>query len=154
ADNLIRINSTSNGLIDGGAGSDTVMIDGSIDDYVRTRPNATDVVLTKGSQVITLRNVEAISFHNTADDTVVTKSYAELFFNIVSVGNDFLGGTAGDDRLDGNKGADDMTGGAGNDTYVVDVAGDVIHEDAAAGHDRVEVAFAAVGSYTLSANIE
>ncbi|MGO4380134.1 hypothetical protein AB4Z19_17795 [Pseudoduganella sp. RAF19] len=152
-DNTIYLNRAS-GTVDGAAGNDTVIVDGSFADFVRTRPNATDLVLTKGSQVITLRNVEAVSFHNTTDDSIVTKSYKDLVFNVVSIGNDILGGTAGDDRLDGGKGADDMTGGAGNDTYVVDVAGDVIHEDAAGGTDMVEVAFATAGTYTLSDNLE
>jgi len=153
-DNSIQITGTASGTVDGSAGSDVVIIDGSVDDFIRTRPNATDLMLTKGSQVITLRNVEAVGFRDPADGAVLAKSYADLIFNITSIGNDILVGDSGDNRIDGGKGADDMTGGDGNDTYVVDVVTDVIHEAAAGGHDKVEVNFAVVGTYVLSDNIE
>jgi Ca2+-binding RTX toxin-like protein len=152
-DNTIEIINAAGGVVDGAAGSDTVIIDGSLEDFVRTRPNATDLVLTRGAQVITLRNVESVVFHNASDNSTTSKTYAELIFNIASIGNDILGGTSGDDRLDGGKGADDMTGGDGNDTYVVDVAGDVIHETSTGGHDKAEVALAS-GIYTLADNVE
>ena len=47
-------------------------------------------------------------------------------------GVDSMGGGSGDDRLDGGTGADLMDGGSGNDTYVVDNAGDQIHEGSTA----------------------
>ncbi|MDO8812192.1 MAG: hypothetical protein Q7J38_09225, partial [Gallionella sp.] len=71
-----------------------------------------------------------------------------------SSGNDELQTFAGNDTLDGKSGTDTMVGGLGNDTYVVDVAGDVITEVSGEGTDQVNVAFAAAGAYTLSANLE
>jgi len=153
-DNVIQVIGTASGMIDGGLGIDAVIIDGMVDGFVRTRPNATDLVLTKGNQVITLRSVDTIGFRDPDTGTVTTKSYTDLIFNIASIGNDVLVGDSGDNRIDGGKGVDDMTGGAGNDTYVVDVAADVIHEDMAGGYDKVEVVFSAVGTYVLSDHIE
>jgi Ca2+-binding RTX toxin-like protein len=151
--NTIQIINVVSGVVDGAAGNDTVIINGSVDDFVRTRPNATDLVLTHGAQVITLRNVESVVFLNPADNSSITKSYADLIFNINSIGSDILAGDAGDNRLDGGKGADDMTGGDGNDIYVVDVVGDVIHEGPNGGYDKVEVALAS-GVYAMADNVE
>jgi len=43
-------------------------------------------------------------------------------------GNDTFNGTWGDDVFDGGAGADIMNGGGGNDVYIVDNAGDQVHE--------------------------
>ena len=45
-------------------------------------------------------------------------------------------------------------GGKDDDTFVVDVAGDVISEDAGEGNDLVQVAFTAAGTYILAENLE
>src|SRR5213078_3305109 len=66
-------------------------------------------------------------------------------------GNDTLTGGAGDDTLNGGAGSDTMAGGAGNDVYIVDVATDVVTENANEGTDEVRTALA---SYTLGTNVE
>ena len=66
-------------------------------------------------------------------------------------GNDTLSGLDGNDFIDGGAGDDAMHGGAGNDTYVVDSAGDTVHEAAGAGND--DIVRASV-TYTLGANVE
>jgi Ca2+-binding RTX toxin-like protein len=147
-DNIID-GGNGNDTIDGGAGSDTYVASGAFADYVRTRPNATDLVLTKGTQKITLRNVENVQF----SDGV--KTLAQLNFNITSLGNDDLIGTAGNDAMNGLAGADTMRGGAGDDTYTVENIGDTVTEDASEGMDKVNVAYTAANqSFTLSANVE
>ncbi len=67
-------------------------------------------------------------------------------------GVDTLVGGAGADTLDGGTGADVLEGGTGNDTYLIDVAGDVLVEVAAAsgGTDTVRTAL----TWTLAAGFE
>ncbi|WP_445322692.1 hypothetical protein [Pseudoduganella rhizocola] len=145
-DNMID-GGSGNDTIDGGAGSDTYIVSGAFADYARSRPNATDLVLTKGAQKITLRNVENVQFSD------ATKTYAELILNVTSIGNDILTGTAGNDTIDGLAGVDTMSGGQGDDRYVVDVEGDLVAEEAGEGTDTVEVALAS-GIWQLGGNIE
>ncbi|HXF65557.1 MAG TPA: putative Ig domain-containing protein, partial [Burkholderiales bacterium] len=64
---------------------------------------------------------------------------------------DRISGGGGNDLLDGKAGADILTGGAGDDTYLVDEAGDVIHEAPDQGVDTVR---STAASYTLGANLE
>ncbi len=65
-------------------------------------------------------------------------------------GKDILNGGDGDDTLDGGGSADTMSGGAGNDTYIVNKAGDVVHENVNEGIDTVSTSL----SYVLGANVE
>lgn len=65
-------------------------------------------------------------------------------------GADVLIGNSVGNLLDGGTGADQLYGGTGNDTYVTDVQGDLVFEDAAGGTDTVQSS----GSFYLYANIE
>jgi len=65
-------------------------------------------------------------------------------------GDDTLYGYDGKDKLDGKAGADAMYGGLGNDVYVVDNAGDTVHENLGEGSDAVLSSV----SFVLSANVE
>ena len=135
--------------IDGGAGGDTAVVLGNLSSYTVTRPNATDTVLTgPGGNMVTLRNIETVSFAD-ADMTI-----DELQFNIASVGNDKLSGTAGNDVLNGGPGVDTLTGGAGDDTYVIANVATAIIEEAGEGVDLAQVALTVAGTYVLAANVE
>jgi Ca2+-binding RTX toxin-like protein len=81
-------------------------------------------------------------------DTLIGYSTADILQGLD--GNDTLWGRAGDDRLDGGFGADTMYGEAGNDTYVVEDEADVVVETAGNGTDTVESSF----TYALPANVE
>jgi Ca2+-binding RTX toxin-like protein len=135
--------------IDGGVGADLAVVLGNVADYAVTRPNATDTVLTGlGGSTVTLRNVETIRF---ADGD---KTIDQLQFNIASVGNDKLNGTAGNDVMNGGLGIDTLTGGAGDDTYVIGNAATAIIEAAGDGVDLAQVALTSAGTYVLASNVE
>jgi Ca2+-binding RTX toxin-like protein len=61
-----------------------------------------------------------------------------------------LVGNAGNNLLNGGAGMTTMRGGVGNDTYVVDVATDVVTENASEGTDTVHSPV----TLTLAANVE
>jgi Ca2+-binding RTX toxin-like protein len=82
------------------------------------------------------------------DETI----WGSLFNDVIEGkgGNDTLLGRDGHDVLIGGAGNDVMEGGAGDDTYYVDALGDLIHEEGAAGTDRVYSSI----TFTLGANVE
>ena len=84
-------------------------------------------------------NVENVSLNGSAD--------LKLSGNTLT---NKLIGNGGNNILDGAAGADTLVGGAGNDTYTVDVAGDVVKEDADQGVDTILSAV----TYTASAHVE
>ncbi|MBB3222855.1 beta strand repeat-containing protein [Pseudoduganella umbonata] len=146
-DNVIA-GGSGNNRIDGGTGTDTFVVSGAFADYTRDRPNANDVLLVKGEQRITLKNIEQVQF----SDGLRTMS--EIFFNKASLADDTLAGTDGNDTMDGLAGADRMRGLKGNDTYRVDNAGDTTVELAGEGFDTVDIAIKAKVTYTLGAYVE
>ncbi|SEO50513.1 Hemolysin-type calcium-binding repeat-containing protein, partial [Duganella sp. CF517] len=156
ADNLIGglgddtfVGATGKDTLNGGAGTDALQGLGNFADYVVTRPNADDVVLTdKAGNVLTVRGVEWFEF---ADGP---QALDGVVYNVPSIGNDRLYGTAGSDTLDGGTGADTMNGGDGDDTYVIDNLGDVIEEGQYFGNDVALVGLAVAGTYTLAGDVE
>jgi Ca2+-binding RTX toxin-like protein len=156
ADNLIGglgddtfIGTAGKDTIDGGAGDDLLVIGGKFADYVIARPTANDVVLTdKAGNVLTVRNVEGFEFSDG------TQALDSVLYNVPSLGNDQLYGTAGADTLDGGTGADTMNGNDGDDTYLIDNVGDVIEEGQYFGTDVALVALASAGTYTLGGDVE
>lgn len=63
---------------------------------------------------------------------------------------DTLTGNAGANTIIGLAGADNMTGRTGDDTYIIDNAGDTVHELPGGGYDSVQSSV----SHTLSDNVE
>lgn len=105
-------------------------------------------MLSNGTQTITLSNIEKVQF----SDGV--KTLAELYENVASEGNDKLTGSDGNDSLNGLTGNDELRGGKGDDIYVVDNPADMIVELTGEGHDTVQVAFRASGTYVLASDVE
>ena len=96
-----------------------------------------------------LVNVQNLTLNGTSGaDTLNGRSGNDVLSG--AGGNDVLNGNAGNDTLDGGTGNDTMTGGTGNDTYVVNVATDVVTENANEGVDLVQSGV----TYTLGANVE
>ncbi|RZT06067.1 Hemolysin-type calcium-binding repeat-containing protein [Duganella sp. CF402] len=135
--------------LDGGDGNDVLQDLGKFSDYTFARPNATDTTLTdKAGNQLTVRSVENFAFSDG------NRPLADLQFNLPSVGNDSLTGTAGADSLNGGLGNDTLLGDEGDDIYVVDNPNDVVQEFGIGDHDVTQVAFTAAGSYQLTFWVE
>jgi hypothetical protein len=125
----------------GGAGNDKYIVSAAGDTLVENPGEGIDTVYANVSLYFMHDNFENLIFTGTGNFTGIGNTAA----------NTIVGG-AGDDVLDGGAGAANLLiGGAGNDTYVVQVAGDTIVEQAGGGTDTVETA---LSSYTLGANLE
>ncbi len=136
-----------NDTIDGGTGIDTVVLTGARGAYIVSRPTATDIVLAREGETVTLRGIEKVLFKDGMFEL------AALLDNTASALPDSLVGTAGADTLAGLGGNDTLAGGDGDDRYTVEAVGDVVLELAGQGIDTVQVALAS-GSYKLGDNVE
>jgi Ca2+-binding RTX toxin-like protein len=157
---------TGNDTLDGGLGDDRVVLAGSIGEWIVTRPTATDTMLTRTGQTVTIRAVELVQFDDALVDMVALWHNAPTPFNDVLTGfelddlidglagNDTITGMDGSDTLTGGLGIDSLIGGAGNDVYVVDVLGDQIVENAGEGFDTVNVALTLAGAYVMGQSVE
>lgn len=140
-DNLLDGAGGADTLI-GGAGNDTYLIDSADDVVFEDDAAAADDLSTGGVDTV----MTALDGHTLA---VQVENLILSGSAILGQGNaqdNTLTGNAqanvlrsfdGDDVLNGMAGADTLEGGQGNDTYHVDNAGDVVTEEADAGHDAV-----------------
>jgi Ca2+-binding RTX toxin-like protein len=147
----------------GGAGNDTYEVDSAADQVIEALSAGTDLVqvaLTSGSYTLaanvenaTITSVAAVDITGNALNNVLTGN-SEANALSGAVGNDTLNGGAGNDSLDGGAGTDRLVGGLGDDTYVLDVATDVVAENAGEGTDEIQLNLAVAGTYTLGLNVE
>ncbi|MFI3195769.1 MAG: calcium-binding protein [Methylococcaceae bacterium] len=122
----------------GGAGNDSYLVDNSGDKLIEDSNGGID-------------NVQSSANYTLADHvenlTLTGKG------SLKGTGNDLaniLLGNSGNNILNGGKESDTMKAGEGNDTYLVDVATDVVVENANQGSDTVS----STVTYTLSDNVE
>jgi Ca2+-binding RTX toxin-like protein len=131
----------------GGAGDDTYVVDATGDVVIESASEGIDTVQASISYSLAA-NLENLTLTGTA----LIAGTGNALDNVI-IGNasaNSLNGGLGNDRLDGLDGVDTMVGGAGDDTYVVNLAVDVITEQASEGVDTVESSV----TLTLGSNVE
>jgi Ca2+-binding RTX toxin-like protein len=129
---------TGNDTLKGGSGNDTYIANAAGDVVIENAGAGTDSVQSSVTHTLAA-NVEHLTLTGTGNASGNGNSLANQ-----------LTGNSGNNTLNGGTGNDTMAGGLGNDTYVVNAAGDVVTEAAAAGSDLVQ----ASTSHTLQANVE
>ena len=141
----------------GSTGNDVYYVDNASDIVFEDLGNGTDQVRTTLLNYALESNVEnlvgllATGQHltgNTLHNQITGGAGDDILAG--GLGDDVLYGGLGADRLDGGLGGDDLVGGAGDDTYIVDDAGDQIHELAAGGIDTIRASL----DWTLEDEVE
>jgi Ca2+-binding RTX toxin-like protein len=97
--NDIFIGNSANNILDGGAGSDTVIFTGTTGINVTLNDTNTDVIVTHDGETDTLRSIENIQ-GTIGNDTLIGNSQNNTLSGGVG-GTDILSGGFGDDRLIG-----------------------------------------------------
>lgn len=144
-----------NDLMVGGLGDDTYYVDSLFDTPLENPGEGTDLVnvsIASGTYLLPT-DVERVQVTSTGAVNV-TAVGANSYEMVGGSGANILTSADGNDTLDGGLGIDKLVGGKGDDHYVVNVAGDVITENADEGTDDVLVKFSAAGTYLMSANVE
>lgn len=125
----------------GGTGNDTFYVDNSGDTVEELAGEGSDRVAAEISYILPAgASVERLDVRDLVGTNAVRLTGNEIVNTLI--------GNNGNNVLDGGGGNDLMIGLNGDDTYYVDSAGDNVHEEAAAGNDRV----AASVSYQLTEN--
>ncbi|MFG6417007.1 calcium-binding protein [Roseateles sp. DC23W] len=124
----------------GGAGNDTFVVDSLSDVVTEASNGGTDTIESSITLGTLVTGVENLTLTGTANVYATGNSVANV-----------LRGNLGDNILTGGAGNDTMIGGAGNDTYVLDVATDVVIENAGEGTDTIQIG---VTLTALAANVE
>ena len=142
----------------GGAGNDSYFVDSTpvfdvggfyvsgdwvnedLDEGVDTVSTSISYTLPEGVENLTLTGTAALTGTGNELANAITGNS----------GKNLLTGGAGNDTLNGGAGADTLLGGIGNDTYVVDVATDIVTENANEGIDTVQ----STVTWTLGGNFE
>ncbi len=144
--NVMTGNAAAN-RIDGGAGADRMLGGAGNDSYVVDDAGDRVIELVGEGYDTVLSNLVSYALSDNVEALVLGAGAISGTGNAL---NNTLSGNAGANILDGGAGADVMLGGSGDDSYVVDDAGDVVIEGAAAGVDRVISSV----TYALAANVE
>lgn len=144
-----------NDLMVGGDGDDTYYVDSLLDTPLENPGEGSDTVMLSIASGTYMLPTDVERVQITSTGAVNVTAVGSTGYDLVGgSGANILTGADGNDTLDGGLGTDKLIGGAGDDSYVVNVAGDIIIENADEGTDDVEVKFAAAGTYVMAANLE
>ena len=142
-----------NNRLNGAAGSDTVVLAGTITDHSFAFSLGNTTVTSADGGTDTLIGIERaevegsvyniVAGTNAANAGLIGTDDADLMLGFNGI--DKLSAGGGDDVLIGGAGDDVMVGGTGNDTYFVQNAGDVVDET---GSDGIDTVFSSI-NYSL-----
>ncbi|MHC2088980.1 peroxidase family protein [Methylobacterium sp. CM6244] len=129
-------------MIEGGGAGDNLEGGGGIDtlSYARSNAGVTVNLLTLTASGGHAQGDQIHGFENLFGSDYADRLTGTNLANTIT-------SALGNDVLDGLGGADALSGGSGNDIYYVDQLGDVVHEAAGAGTDKIY----ASGNFTLGA---
>ncbi len=143
------VGGAGNDTMKGGVGDDTYVIDVTTDVITENLNEGTDTVESNITfSLAAINNVENLSLMGSGTINGTGNALDNVLTGNSAV--NILTGGAGNDRLIGGAGNDTLKGGTGNDTYVLDVATDIVTENANEGTDAVEIGV----TYTLGNNVE
>ncbi|HYJ29660.1 MAG TPA: M10 family metallopeptidase C-terminal domain-containing protein [Allosphingosinicella sp.] len=139
-----------NNLIDGGGGADAMFGYGGDDAYIVDHAGDQTYESADGGRDLV---VTSVSYRLDPHVEDMQSSYIPGSDPLSLTGNDLanrIWANFGNNLIDGGGGADAMFGYGGDDVYVVDHAGDAVHEGPDGGRDTVRTSV----SYTLGADVE
>ena len=128
--------------LDGGAGTDTINFSSfgtAVSVSVRVSKDGSEAFTSDSSSIPLIGTLRSIGVLRGFENVVGT-AFADV-----------IEGSNGANRIDGGDGADRMSGGNGDDVYIVDNAGDNVHEVASTG--GINSVSSSV-SFTLGAFVE
>jgi Ca2+-binding RTX toxin-like protein len=142
AGNDVFVGNTANNVLDGGAGSDTVVFTHTTGVNVTLNDTGADVTVTHDGETDTLRSIENIQ-GTVGNDTITGNSQNNTLSGGAS-GNDTLSGGAGDDLLIG--------GGFTTSTTVSAPSQPDITKPQSTNNGSIATAVATAGAYDVDAN--
>ena len=142
AGNDVFVGNTANNLLDGGAGSDTVVFTNTTGVNVTLNDTGADVLVTHDGETDTLRSIENIQ-GTIGNDTLVGNSQ----------NNTLSGGASGADTLSGGAGDDRLIGGGFTTTTTVSAPSQAdITKPQSTNNGSIATAVATAGAYDVDAN--
>jgi Ca2+-binding RTX toxin-like protein len=142
AGNDIFIGNTANNVLDGGAGSDTVIFTNTTGVNVTLNDTNSDVIVSHDGETDTLRSIENIG--GTSGNDTITGNSQDNILTGGSGGADTLSGGAGDDRL--------LGGGFTTTTTVAAPSQPDITKPQSVNNGSIATAVATAGAYDVDAN--
>ena len=142
--NDIFVGNTANNILDGGAGSDTVIFTNTTGVNVTLNDTNADVIVNHDGETDTLRSIENIQ-GTSGNDTIIGNSQ----------NNTLSGGSGGADTLSGGDGDDRLIGGGFTTTTTFSAPSQAdITKPQSTSNGSIATAVATAGAYDVDANVD